>query len=197
VVPTRRSVAGSGVALRGGETLAKPSASATTRKECDPGVSPNKKAAEPESKLLQLLPGKQGSLKFESRRVSSSSTKKKDAKEPDDEDSPGSPDGIVDRLTLRLWEKVNGNVTVEAFWLTMFAWAIAAAKERALEGAGPPAKPVTSAVALPGGDTEAVAAAMALPLNCSKGNMLPGKKEILVPDGNGPGVEIEVWTRIL
>lgn len=91
-------------------------------------------------------------------------------------------------LEFRLWEKVNGNVTVVALWLTMFARAVAPEKELACEKLGPLAKPVASAVALPGGDTDAAAVARALPVKNWSENVKPGKKEKLVPEGNGPGV---------
>jgi hypothetical protein len=53
VVPKRSSEAGSGVGLMG-EELASPNAKAERNKECVPGVNANKKASEPEAKLLQL-----------------------------------------------------------------------------------------------------------------------------------------------
>ena len=96
---------------------------------------------------------------------------------------------------MRLWEIVNGKVTVVAFRLTKLAWLVALAEESAKEEPGPLAKPVTSAVALPGGDNDAAAVARALPLKNWKEDVLPPKKEILVPDGIGPGVESEAWTR--
>lgn len=80
----------------------------------------------------------------------------------------------------------------------MLAWPVALAKEPAFAKPGPLAKPDTSAVALPGGDTDAAAVAKALPLKNAEGeDVKPGKKEILVPDGSGPGVETEVWTKVL
>jgi hypothetical protein len=79
----------------------------------------------------------------------------------------------------------------------MLVWLVAMTVESACEKPGPVAKPVTSAVALPGGDTDAASVARALPLKCDwlPAFMKPGKKEILVPDGNGPGVETEAWIK--
>lgn len=74
VVPKSRSVAGSGVGLKGGEKAAKPDVWTENSKECDPGVSPKRKVLEPESKLLQLLTttGKQRVLLSTNRKVKSS-----------------------------------------------------------------------------------------------------------------------------
>jgi len=92
---------------------------------------------------------------------------------------------------------VNGKVTVEAFRLSKAAWVEALALESAKEEPGPLAKPVTSAVALPSGDTDVEAVARALPLKNWEENVLPPKKEILVPDGIGPGVDSDTWTKSL
>jgi hypothetical protein len=73
--------AGSGVGLMGGEEKASPNAETESCKECDPGVSPNKKASEPESKLLQLLV--EQLLKFESRVLLSRITEKLPSENPD------------------------------------------------------------------------------------------------------------------
>jgi hypothetical protein len=80
VVPKRMSVAGSGTGLGEGTELTKPNALTENRKECDPGVSPNKKESEPELKLSQLLRPEQGLAKFETR-VALSRAKEKEVDE--------------------------------------------------------------------------------------------------------------------
>jgi hypothetical protein len=185
------SVAGSGTGLGEGTELTKPNALTENRKECDPGVSPNKKESEPELKLSQLLRPEQGLAKFETR-VALSRAKEKEVDE--DMNSLWLPSGNVDVLTTELWEKVNGKVTVVAFRLTKFAWPWALAEEFAFEEPGPLAKPVTSAVAPPGG-ADAAAVARALPLNPCEVDVEPDKKEMLVPNGIGPGAETEAWAK--
>jgi len=182
VVPKRRREAGSGVGLK---DSASPNALTESCKECDPGVSPNKKVSEPESKLLQL----EQLLKFETRVLLS-----RDSEKPASENT-NSLDGIVVELKFRVWERVNGKVTVVAFRLTKVSRLVPLALESAKEKPGPLAKPVTSAVAPPGGDNDAAAVARALPLKDWKVDVLPDEKKILVPGGNGPGVETEAWTK--
>ena len=87
---------------------------------------------------------------------------------------------------------------MEALKLTKLAWRFAVAVEDAKEEPGPLAKPDTSAVTLPGGDTDALAVARALPLELCEVVVGPGKgkKEILVPDGS-TGIESEASAKAL
>jgi hypothetical protein len=109
-------------------------------------------------------------------------------------ETTNSLDGIVVELKFRVWERVNGKVTVVAFRLTKVSRLVPLALESAKEKPGPLAKPVTSAVAPPG-DNDAMPVARALPLKNWEEDVLPGETEILVPGGNGPGVETEAWTK--
>ena len=154
MVPKRRREAGSGAGLK---DSASPNALTESCKECDPGVSANKKVSEPESKLLQL----EQLLKFESRVLLLSSVNEKLPSENTKSLSP--PNGIVVELKFRLWEIVNGNVTVVVLKLNRLPWVVALAEESAKEEPGPLAKPVASAVAPPGVN-DAAAVARALPL---------------------------------
>jgi hypothetical protein len=81
----------------------------------------------------------------------------------------------VDVPKLRFKEKVNGKVTVEALKLTKLASRFAVAVEDAKEEQGPLAKPDTSAVTLPGGDTDALAVARALPARALRGSCRTGQ----------------------
>jgi len=188
VLPKRSREAGSGVALK---ALASPNALTESRKECDPGVSANKKVSEPESKLLQL--GAEQLLKFDCRVLLLSSVSEKLPSENTKSLSP--PNGIVVELKFRLWEIVNGNVTVVVLKLNRLPWVVALAEESAKEEPGPLAKPVTSAAAPPGVN-DAAAVARALPLKNWEVDEELGKKKILVPGGNVPA-ETEAWTRSL
>jgi hypothetical protein len=78
----------------------------------------------------------------------------------------------------------------------MLASANVSALETALENPGPLAKPDTSA-AVPPGDTDPVAVAMAFPLKNGKADVKPEKEEMPVPGGIGPGVETETSTKVL
>jgi hypothetical protein len=189
VVPKRRSEAGSGVGLMGPEELASPNAKTESCKEWNPGVSPSKKISEPESKLLQLL---EQLLKFESRVLLSRITEKLAS---ENENSLWPVEGIKDELRFRLKETVNGKVTVVAFRLIKVACLVALALESAKEEPGPLAKPVTSAVA-PFCDNDAAPVARELPLKNWEEDVLPDKKEMLVPDGI-PEAETEACTRSL
>jgi hypothetical protein len=191
VVPKRISETGSGVGLKRGEELAEPSAKRESSKECDPGVSPNKRVSEPESKLLQ---SEKQVASFAVRKWLSSFTENSTS---ENSDSSWPPTGIVDELKFRVWERINGNVTVVAFRLTKVASLVALALEFAKEEPGPLAKPARTAVTPPGGDNDAAPVARALPLKNWGADALPDKKEILVPDGIGPGVESEASTKSL
>lgn len=87
---------------------------------------------------------------------------------------------------------------MEALKLTKIASRFAVAVEDAEEEPGPLAKPDTSAVTLPGGDTDALAVARAFPLEICGVCVGPGKgtKEILVPGGS-TGIESEAWAKAL
>jgi hypothetical protein len=65
------------------------------------------------------------------------------------------------------------------FRLTKLAWLVASARENAVEAPSTlGATPVTCALALPGGDTDAAAVAKAIPgVNDREVNVEPGKKK--------------------
>jgi hypothetical protein len=169
--------------------MAEPRVEAEIVKALDPGGSIIKKESEPESKLLQANANTTSQrLEFESRRFWLRDIEKSENKNSISFPVSEKPVGTV---KLRVWEKVTGNVTAVAFPLNKVATVVAKAKEDASELPGPLAKPDTNAVAVLAGDTDAVPVAMALPWNDESTGVLPGKKEMLVPNGSAPGVESE------
>jgi len=196
-VPKRSSVVGSGVGAKEPEA-AEPIAETSKFKECDPGVSPRRKVCEPELVISQV--GLHVVTSDISATASTASSKPVDetAKSP----------GPIDALIFRVKETVNGKVTLVVLKLNKLAEpsAITKAEEEERNPAPGPAKPDTSAVALPGVDANAALVARAgcklpPPTGCAPGaeppvNVVPGEKEILVPGGIG-SLTNDIWTEAL
>ncbi len=166
---------------------AKPDPPATTEKdkECNPGGSPMKKVSEPELKISQ---GEIQALSWSVSTSLSTLTRRLVLAVADS-------NGPIDVLTLLVWENVNGKVTLVGLELNKFAEPDARAM--AVETPRPgPAKPDTTAVTLPGVEANAVLVARALPECSLDVNVVPGKKEILVPNGIG-SLTNDSWTKSL